>query len=133
MNSKILAKFTAPRGGCSLLFEDDGKVAYAYLLGSDGAIVSDVWLYNSGCTPDQPEWNDKDLIPFANPKNYTKAVPFAPAKQQTDILVKWNYAATGHLQYAYIYVYDQLVGAVSPKTKPGFAVLASKDGPLAKV
>ena len=31
--------------GYSAVFEDDGKVAYAYLL-DDGRIVADVWLYN---------------------------------------------------------------------------------------
>jgi len=30
----------------SAVFEDDGEVAYGYLL-LDGAIISDVWLYNS--------------------------------------------------------------------------------------
>lgn len=29
----------------SAVFEDDGEVAYGYLL-SDGQIISDVWLYN---------------------------------------------------------------------------------------
>ncbi len=33
----------------SAVFEDDGEVAYGYLL-LDGAIISDVWLYNSDDT-----------------------------------------------------------------------------------
>ena len=34
----------------SAVFEDDGEVAYGYLL-SDGQIISDVWLYNSDTGP----------------------------------------------------------------------------------
>jgi len=33
----------------SAVFEDDGEVAYGYLL-LDGAIISDVWLYNGDDT-----------------------------------------------------------------------------------
>lgn len=51
------------------IVEDDGKVAYAYLLkGND--IISDVWLYNQQRTPDTIDWTNKVDMLFLNPKNY---------------------------------------------------------------
>jgi hypothetical protein len=39
-----------PGGDRQVVLEDDGRVAYAYLLERD-AIVADVWLYNIGEDP----------------------------------------------------------------------------------
>lgn len=42
----LLASVSDPDCGCSVLFEDNGHVAYAYPLAADGEIIEDVWLYN---------------------------------------------------------------------------------------
>jgi len=68
----------------SVVIEDDGKVAYAYLLNKD-EIVSDVWLYNQRQTPEQPEWTEKSRMPFLNPRNYAKPVFFTPLTDERDI------------------------------------------------
>ena len=63
-------KFLNQKTGYSVIFDDDGRVAYAYLLAPDEHIVSDVWLYNRCESPLQPEWPDQEKIPFANPASY---------------------------------------------------------------
>ncbi|WP_374951629.1 hypothetical protein [Mucilaginibacter sp.] len=49
----------------SVKIEDDGRVAYAYLMqGNDE--VADVWLYNLAAAPVASFWNEADK-PFVNP------------------------------------------------------------------
>ena len=48
----------------SAVFEDDGEVAYGYMM-IDKNIVSDVWLYNTADTPTTSPWRDgADELPF---------------------------------------------------------------------
>src|ERR687898_201513 len=68
--------------GYSAVFEDDGKVAYAYLL-DDGRIVADVWLYNRAAAPEAPEWRDRSKAPFLNPRGFTSEVPFLPPANES--------------------------------------------------
>ena len=44
-SNELVLRYDEPDGGRSVVLEDDGRVAYAYLLEKD-TIVSDVWLYN---------------------------------------------------------------------------------------
>ena len=55
----ILLQFRSPDPRYSVVIEDDGRVAYAYLL-HDDEIVGDVWLYNHGPAPAEPEWRSPD-------------------------------------------------------------------------
>jgi hypothetical protein len=43
-------------------------------------IIGDVWLYNHGEAPVEPEWEDPSRMPFANPKEFTNPVLFEPVK-----------------------------------------------------
>ncbi len=63
-----------PASSRSLIVEDDGRVAYAYLL--DGKqMIADVWLYNVAPTPDHQDWKDRSQMPFLNPRDYCAAKP----------------------------------------------------------
>src|SRR5690242_16435335 len=55
-----------PGSGLTVILEDDGRVAYAYLK-SNGAIVADVWLYNVAEPPERNNWRDKTQLAFSEP------------------------------------------------------------------
>ena len=87
----ILADFVSPCGLFQLTFEDDGKVAYAYLK-QGNAIVGDVWLYNRCPTPEEPEWKDRTKMPFANSRAFTRDEGhFRKSVALDDIRVEWQY------------------------------------------
>ena len=77
------AEFTSPCGGFTLTFDDDGRVAYAYLK-RGGIICGDVWLYNCCPTPDIPEWKDRSKIPFANCRDYMLCLRKGGSKHPSD-------------------------------------------------
>src|SRR5271157_5368984 len=127
----VIGDFTSPCGLYMLTFDDDGKVAYAYLK-KGNAILGDVWVYNRCPTPDQSEWKDRGNLPFANCKGYMKD----EGRVNTpvildDINVEWEYA--GGQVRAFVYICGDLVACVGLGEKPGFARYASRDGPLAKL
>lgn len=80
-----------PKSTYSVLFEDDGKVAYAYL--RDGArVVADVWIYNCGDAPETPEWKLPDArsrLPFTNPRGYVRDEPRPVVRNASDIGCRW--------------------------------------------
>jgi hypothetical protein len=49
----------------SVLIEDDGRVAYAYLM-EYGDVISDVWLYNHTQAIKVVDWNNQQM-PYLNP------------------------------------------------------------------
>jgi len=110
--------------------EDDGKVAYAYLL-LYGKIVGDIWLYNVGDSPVTPEWTDKEKIPFSNPKEFVRNEDVLPIQSPSDVTLEWGRAPNGDLQ-AVIYLRDKKHALLCPEAKPGWCRLAAKAGPLAK-
>ncbi|TFV36809.1 hypothetical protein E4K66_22665 [Bradyrhizobium frederickii] len=130
MNGKggFVVKFASPFDESAVIIEDDGRVAYAYMLGGDGQICSDVWLYNRCPTPVEPEWHDPANLPFANP------APFAnegSPGSACDFFVEWN-DAEGVL-VAKILLRDDYFARLEAGAKPGWSSLAAKDGPLAQV
>ena len=117
--------------GYSAVFEDDGKVAYAYLL-EDGRIVGDVWLYNAAPTPDEPEWRDRSKAPFLNPRRFASAEPFRPATEEADVDLSWTKDPEGNLILR-ISLHGAYHAMLTPGSKPGWCRLAVNDGPLASV
>lgn len=112
----------------SAIFEDDGKVAYAYLRkGAD--IVGDVWLYNHGEAPTEPEWEDPSRMPFANPKEFTNPDLFEPVRDASEVSFEWEENQPALL----ILIRGDLYARLIPGSKPGWSKLAIKDGPLALV
>ena len=131
MDDGVMLDFRSPCAQYSLVFEDDGKVAYAYLKQA-GAIVGDLWLYNRCPAPPDPEWHDRTRIPFALSRAYlAEGGTLSRAVGATDVLVKWAYE--GETPVAYVYVFEDLLGVVGFGDKPGYARYAVKDSRLARV
>lgn len=118
----------------SVVFDDDGRVAYAYLLNPAGSIVGDVWLYNRCSTPVESEWKDPEKMPFANPQAYVNESDqdaFQVVDSISDVKVDWCNEA--EKVKARIYIRNKYFASLVEGAKPGSSLLAGKDGPLAKV
>ena len=113
----------------SVIIEDDGKVAYAYLL-SKKEIISDVWLYNQEKTPKSINWQNRNNMPFLNPQNYILDKFIAPLNDRTDVSLDWNYIHD--LIEVKLYIRNEMIAILEPNAFPGWSVLAKIDGPLAK-
>lgn len=109
-----------------VLVEDDGRVAYAYLL-DGGTIISDVWLYNRCASPAKPEWSDRTKAPFSNPVQYARDI--APKEVISD--ESWSVRDSGN---GLDVIVEGMVWARLKKgAKPGWCIAARIDGPLARV
>ena len=134
MNSAdgFVAKFVSPFDESAVIIEDDGKVAYAYMLDRNGKICSDVWLYNRCPTPIEPEWHDPANLPFANPASFVnESSRFVPPGSTDEFTVAWDEA--GGPLAAKILLRDTNFAKLVAGSKPGWSALASMDGPLAQV
>jgi hypothetical protein len=130
----LAATFPSGDGRCSIEFEDDGRVGYAYFVNAEGRIVGDVWLYNRCPTPEEPEWVDADAdgAPFANPSAYVRChAEFALPSSVADITVDWMFRRDGC--WARVFIGQKLAGVIKDGAQPGWALLAKKDGPCALV
>ena len=130
MNSNLSLNFQSPIESMTLTFEDNGKVAYAYLK-DNGNIIGEVWLYNyTNITT--PEWDNAKNAPFLNPEEYINMQGIMKKSITLhDVLVNWE--QDGNDLVAYIYILENLYGVIGPEDKPGYARFAIKNGPLAKV
>jgi hypothetical protein len=127
-----MREFVSPDGRQAVIVEDDGRVGYAYLLDANGKICSDVWLYNRCPTPEQPEWHARDNAPFANSAPFVdRDVIFLLPDSATDMTVAWE--GEGDARTAAIFLGHKLFAKLMNGSKPGWARLAAKDGPLARV
>lgn len=110
----------------SVVVDDDGRVAYAYL--RDGEqIVADVWLYNRCETPQTPTWADRSKHPFVNPASFARENDLGPLTSEQQVRIEWGDGA------ADIYLHGRLWATFRSGDKPGSCVLATRNGPLAKV
>ena len=115
-----------------LVVDDDGRVAYAYLIAADGKITSDVWLYNRCAAPMEPEWTSPENMPFANSIDYVSDdLEFSLPTHLSQLSVEWS--VRGGKSVVRIFVRGSLVAELTDGAKPGCSLLAKKDGPLAKV
>ena len=132
--STFMSVVRDPDSTYSLLFEDDGKVAYAYL--RDGMrIVSDVWIYNCGPAPEQPEWTLPDArlrLPFTNPAGFVREEARPVVTKASDIEAHWVREA-GKLVAAELFIRGTRFARLKPGSQPGWSRLASRDGPNAKI
>lgn len=121
---------TSPGFGLSVAFEDDGRVAYAYLIDSSNQIIADVWLYNRVPAPLAPEWHDRSAAPFLNPARYvrTQAHPI-PARDASDVSFRWL-EVPEHGVVVEIILRGDLIGRIWPGARPGWSASACS-GPLA--
>lgn len=114
----------------SVVIEDDGRVAYGYLL-QDDKIVSDVWLYNCDEARTQSDWNNSAQLPFVNAPDYVDAKLQIRFHDESAIRVQWHSHSGGEPHVA-IYYDETLVAKIYPSFRPGRCRAAAKDGPLAK-
>lgn len=121
-----------PESGLEAVFEDDGRVAYAYLV-NDKRIVADVWVYNRAPAPAQPEWKDRERAPFLNPREYVTedADAFQPASSEEDVALDW--VSEGDERIVLVKVHRNVAAKLGPGMRPGLSTLARRDGPLARV
>ena len=130
--STLIHQLNCDDGAHSCVLEDNGRVAYAYLI-REGKVIGDLWLYNQAETPVEPEWRDRTKTPFLNPAAFVDATAMAqPLQSGEDSAIEWEIGADGWATSAKLYLYGQLYGILSPQAKPGWCVAALKDGPLAK-
>jgi hypothetical protein len=121
-----------PRSGESVVVEDDGRVCYAYLLSPEEQIVGDVWLYNRCEAPVEPEWTDRTKAPFANPRRFIQDPPgFRLPSGEEEVAIRWTESAPG-TRVAEVLIGDLIIGRLRAGQKPGWALAAAKDGPLAR-
>lgn len=114
----------------SVIIEDDGKVAYAYLLEGD-SIVGDVWLYNQQKAPERIDFKDRENMPFLNPQGYlNKEKVVQPIQNTSEVLIEWFYE--GEIIKVELFLRNELLAILKHGSLPGWSVLVKKDGPLAK-
>ncbi len=111
-------------GDRTVLIEDDGRTAYAYLV-EGGAVVSDVWLYNRDGVDDDPSWNDPRDMPFPNKRKYMSDERFA-LEEAAIVRIAWDRSGGD------IYADDVRVARLQRGAKPGWSCLAVIDSPLAR-
>ena len=114
-----------------LLFDDNGRVAYAYLYKGD-EIIGDVWLYNVCPAPLEPEWKHRSKPPFANPKKFISDRIIKPIFSPNELTVKWEKDENDDFLTVLIYLRGELFAGISPGSKPGWSRLTIKNGPLSK-
>ncbi|WP_286856427.1 MULTISPECIES: hypothetical protein [Sphingobacterium] len=110
----------------AVYIEDDDRVCYAYLW-KEKKIVGDIWLYNSAPTPSEPEWNNKENLPFLNPAEFVKE-NLKPFSASSSVEVTWDF---GEEVVAKIFLASRLIAKLNDGSRPGWSSLVTKDGPLA--
>jgi hypothetical protein len=132
MLNNLLLQIEHPDGCHAVVFDDNGRVAYAYITEA-GRIVADVWLYNRCEAPEQPEWRSKAPMPFLNAREYVSPSPFTPPSSVDQIRVEWSVPQQGEPLRASLFLRDSLHAVLTVGERPGACYMAAKDGPLARV
>lgn len=129
--TEFIKQFISDEAKLSVVVEDDGRVAYAYLLGEENHIVGDVWLYNRCGAPREPEWTTLQAAPFANSAEFVKLDASFVCLKYPDVDVQWIWESCKWI--ATIWANGRLIAKLGEGDKPGMSALALQDGPLAKV
>ena len=118
----------------SLIIEDNGIVAYAYLLEGNN-IISDVWLYNQADTPPKMNWGDATKMPFMNPLDFlNEKMVILPLTDSQEVNCEFEFSTnTSELICVDIYIRRIFIAKLKPNFKPGWSTRVIKDGPLAKL
>ena len=119
--------FNDDQTGQRVVVEDNGRVAYAYLLVRQ-EIVSDVWLYNVAPTPRIPPWaseEGRENMPFLNPEPYVLEERGIGRAKAGNVLCRWGQNAVD------IEIDGIWAARLQQGVRPGWSYLAGRDGPLA--
>lgn len=114
----------------SLVLEDDGKVAYAYLL-KNKKIIADVWLYNQG-DPKKEDYSNPQNLPFLNPSRFINDTPLSSLNNamEEDINVSWELRKNGLT--VKVEIFKTLTIVLKEGVEVGWSNMVNKDGPFAK-
>lgn len=123
----MIVELRAPSGQDAVVIEDDGRVAYAYLVKAR-KIVAAVWLYNR-CECDEAEWTGERPPPFANSKRYTIGEAVAPIAGAHEVDVDWGERPAPR---ASIRIRGQLWATLNEGDRPGRRRLAKRASPIAR-
>ncbi len=121
---KLSLESRHPATDCRLIIDDDGRVAYAYLLDPEGVIVGDVWLYNRA--DPGAEIDFEGPAPFLNPLTTPPDQP--PPSSATDLRVVWT--MDEQTLTVDVRLRGALLARLSPGSQPGWNSWALA-GPLA--
>ena len=124
-SDEVLQRFDEAGTGRAVVLEDDGRVAYAYLLDHE-KVVCDVWLYNVAAAPNAVDWNDESQMPFLNPQKFCKVEVVPRLAQQSSVECVWCEEGVE------VIIDGVLMARLEPGAKPGWSRLALRPGPLAK-
>lgn len=108
----------------AIVIEDDGRVAYAYLLVED-TIVGDVWLYNVTKAPTDRVWRNQPSRPYLNPEEFCVTVNHVRLSETSMVECVW------FPHHACVMVDGILWAVLWEGSKPGRSRLAKIRGPLA--
>lgn len=125
----LISEFIGP-GDFTVIFEDDGRVAYCYMMKS-GDIISDVWLYNRAKTPTVYPWKTNELPPYLNPKDFCLEINRELPKSVSDVDIRWKTDSDNNV-FAFVIILGSLFSILSSNEKPGRALFAAQSGPLAR-
>lgn len=127
----VVASWKDAQSDGEVWYEASAKNAYAYLFNA-GEIVSDVWLFNVGQTPQCDEWDDLSKAPFSNSDEYVTDDTFDPSIDPlSDICVTFIRDSNGSIAGASIFIRTILHAVLKVGLKPGYCRLAKRAGPLA--
>lgn len=129
----LFVEFDAAESNIKLIIEDDGSVAYAYLVDS-GKIVADVWLYNRAEAPREAEWKlgPPKNRPFLNAADYIcNPFPFEIPQRAEQFGAEWFMSKEKKIGVR-VLSNGYTIGEMLYDETPGRAVAARKSGPLAQ-
>ena len=125
--------FNPKNNSYSIIIEDDGRVAYAYLLEKE-SIIGDVWLYNRATTPEETDWQNKADLPFLNPREYIRfSSKIEHLSEFSDVKIQWFDLGDNVEISAKIFINEKMIAILKGGHKPGWSSMVKKDGPLAKM
>jgi hypothetical protein len=121
----------SPDKRLSFVMEDDGRVAYGYLLQTK-QIVGHVWLYNQQRTPERPEWGRRSGMPCMNPKEFVdQPNEFVPVTMSEELECEWV-ITNGQSIGVSVLLRGDKHATIAINEMPGYSRFACVDGPLAK-
>lgn len=115
-----------------VVVEDDGRVAWAYLLQGD-RVASAVWLYNVAPAPETlapPPGASGG--PRLNPRGHCRTPPPERIVDERRVTARWEVEA-GEVRSASVLHAGAPLARLAPGARPGWSAGAAKDGPLARV
>jgi hypothetical protein len=114
----------------SVFIEDDGEVAFAYFRKRSREITGFVWLYNRARAPEDLIERSNSSPPL-NPSGFVSTLPFVLPSDDSEFEVHWL-QHRGVWQAA-IYIRNRIHAIVGDGDVPGWCILASRDGPIARI